>query len=1204
MAEPLLAGDPPQLGDYWLARRIAAGAQGVVYEGYDGAGHRVAVKALRVDVLSDEARHQMHREVAVLRRLEPFCTARIIGADLDHTPPFVVSEYIPGPTLRSQVDGHGAYDPQALIRLAIGIATALASIHQAGVIHRDLKPENVIIGPDGPRVIDFGIARTADMSLSELHVKGTPRWMAPESFDLRPVTAAVDVWAWAAIVLYAATGTPPFDGGEFGDIERQVRTHRPLLDGLPARLRPLVGAALSHDPATRPTAATLLAGLIGLPASEDDQPLEQVLAVGLRRADDPDHTVIDAGWPALGERAEQLYRDLPDEHRVLVPRVLLRMISVASDARHTLRKVPDAEFLDGDIDEAALETLLEALRRGGLVVRDENRSALATPALVRAWPRLRAWTADDGAALNSHHDLADAARSWADNGKKAGDLLQGTRLDQAIAWVVSRPRHTTLNTVERAYLDASVAANKRRRRNRTLLSVILAILLVAVTGAGTVVFAQRQTLAARNRTVTRQRDHAVATQVAALAMTMRRSDPVTARRLALAAAGLNPGAFDTRNALETVYQQWEQSRYRPDGVTGIYRRDTSGDWHYSVDATGRTIIFAKDHRLLVTDTDIRTIRRAITVPGPAVQQVSLSADGRTAALAQWDGVLPSHGGTVRTWDVTSGQPTGAAIPLSDSPYIGISRTGRYLYTPSNAGPAAWDTRTGAAVLRIPAAETSPAAIAAVTFTPDERQLLTVTGRRMDLWDLRTGQRVRSTGLDRAYQDAAYSPDGRRLALFDGNRLRILRDGKTDLDLTVPQDQQRGGRPAFSSDGRYLLLDSMIWDTADRRGIPAFRYTDPGCLDQRIDLAEKSMRCVDAEGFVNVISLRTILDPIPLGTTRAYALMLNFSGDGSTLAVRAGDHVDIWDTATRTRRTSLTMPREHDQELADTLSRDGTLLAAMRSTGQIEVWNIRTGTRQASIKASSSFSPADRPPAFTPDGKTLITLDSFSVASVLRFWDVRSGRLVAESSGVKGGLGFFGQDRILVSPDGRYVLSGPDQGRIQIPTGRRLIRPGDSTIRIDDLRADGVGASVNYPDKLTMWDTTTRQHLFDITVGTAFQLSSPLFSPDGRLIADADDAGNVQIWDLESRQPFGPPLTGFYVPPASPDPRIPLPAGFVAAMAYSADGSTLYSVDSLGRLHTYMIGTQRLQQQLCPQTGPLSRAEWHRYIPDVPYRRTC
>ncbi|MCO6000002.1 WD40 repeat domain-containing serine/threonine protein kinase [Actinoallomurus rhizosphaericola] len=1203
MAEPLLAGDPPQLGDYWLARRIDAGAQGVVYEGYDDAGHRVAVKALRVDALSDAARHQMRREVAVLRRLEPFCTARIIGADLDHTPPFVVSEYIPGPTLRSRVDGHGAYDPQALIRLAIGIATALASIHQAGVIHRDLKPENVIIGPDGPRVIDFGIARAADMSLSALDVKGTPRWMAPESFDHRPVSAAVDVWAWAAIVLYAATGTPPFGGRELDEIEHQVRTHRPLLDGLPARLRPLVGAALSHDPAARPTAAALLAGLVGPPASEGDQPLEEVLAAGLRRADDPDRTATDAGWPALGERAERLYQDLSDEYRVLVPRVLLRMISVAPDARHTLRKVPDAEFLDGDIDEEVLGALLEALRRGGLVVRDENRSALATPALVRAWPRLRAWTADDGAALNSHHDLADAARSWSDNGRKAGDLLQGTRLDQAIAWVVSGPRHATLNAVERAYLDASVAANERRRRNRTLLSITLAVLLVAVTSAGAVVFVQGRTLAARNRTVTRQRDHAVATQVTALAMTMRRSDPVTARRLAVAAADLDPGAFDTRNALETVYQQWEESRYRPDGVTGIYRRDTSGDWHYSVDATGRTIIFAKDHRLLVTDTDTRTIRRAITVPGPAVQQVSLSADGRTAALAQWDGFSSSRGGTVRTWDVTSGQPTGAAIPLSDSPYIRISRTGRYLYTPSQTGSAAWDTRTGAAVLRIPAADTSPAAIAALTFTPDERQLLIVTGRRMDLWDLRTGQKARSTHLDRAYQDAAYSPDGRRLALVDGNRLRVLRDGRTELNLTVPQDQQRGGEPAFSSDGRYLLLDSMIWDTTDRRDTPVFRYTDPGCLDQRIDLAGRSMRCVDAQGFVNVISLRTILDPISLGTTLAYALKLNFSGDGSTLAVRNGDHVDIWDTAARTRRTTLTVPRGHDQELPYTLSRDGTLLADMRSSGEIEVWNTRTGARQTSIKVASSFAPADKPPAFTPDGKTLVTLDS-SYPSVLRFWDARSGRLLAASPGVKGGLGFFGQDRILISPDGGYVLSGPDQGRIQIPTGRRLIRPSDATIRIDDLGTGDVGASVDYPDKLAIWDTTTGRHLFDITVGTAFELGSPRFSPDGHLIADADDAGDVQIWDLESRQPLGAPLTGFYVPPASPDPRVPPPAGFVAAIGYSADGSTVYSVDSLGRLHTYPIGSQGLRQRLCAETGPLSPAEWHRYIRDVPYRRTC
>jgi serine/threonine protein kinase len=114
--------------------------------------------------------------VQALGRVASYCTARIIDVDLVHEPPYLVSEYVPGPDLHSWVEQKGAYGPDELFRLAIGIATALSSIHQAGVTHRDLKPANVLLGPDGPRVIDFGIARTEEMTLSATgQLKGTPR---------------------------------------------------------------------------------------------------------------------------------------------------------------------------------------------------------------------------------------------------------------------------------------------------------------------------------------------------------------------------------------------------------------------------------------------------------------------------------------------------------------------------------------------------------------------------------------------------------------------------------------------------------------------------------------------------------------------------------------------------------------------------------------------------------------------------------------------------------------------------------------------------------------------------------------------------------------------------------------------------------------------------------------------------------------------
>ncbi|MFC4899780.1 protein kinase [Streptosporangium amethystogenes subsp. fukuiense] len=139
MVAPLLPSDPRQLGSYWLARRLGAGGQGVVYEAYDSLGDRVAVKALREDFITDAYRDQLRKEVAALSRVAPFCTARIIEADLDHVPPYLVSEYVPGPDLQNRVDKDGPYRPDDLHRLAVGIATALASIYQAGVTHRDVS---------------------------------------------------------------------------------------------------------------------------------------------------------------------------------------------------------------------------------------------------------------------------------------------------------------------------------------------------------------------------------------------------------------------------------------------------------------------------------------------------------------------------------------------------------------------------------------------------------------------------------------------------------------------------------------------------------------------------------------------------------------------------------------------------------------------------------------------------------------------------------------------------------------------------------------------------------------------------------------------------------------------------------------------------------------------------------------------------------
>jgi hypothetical protein len=193
--------------------------------------------------------------------------ARVLAADPAGPVPYLVTEYVPGPTLAEQVERGGPLHGAALEHLAAGIARGLAAVHAAGVVHRDLKPANVVLAPDGPRILDFGIARPQDAATRHTEtglLVGSVGWMAPEVLRQLPVTAAADVFAWGALVAYAGTGRRPFgDGPDVAVAHRVLTGPPPDLGGLPPRLAGLAAAALAPDPAARPPAAGLAASLSG-----------------------------------------------------------------------------------------------------------------------------------------------------------------------------------------------------------------------------------------------------------------------------------------------------------------------------------------------------------------------------------------------------------------------------------------------------------------------------------------------------------------------------------------------------------------------------------------------------------------------------------------------------------------------------------------------------------------------------------------------------------------------------------------------------------------------------------------------------------------------------------------------------------------------------------------------------------------------------
>ncbi|MER5643317.1 protein kinase [Streptosporangium sp. NPDC002524] len=266
MTEPLTGEDPPRLGAFELVGRLGEGGQGIVYLGRGPGGEQVAVKLLHHGLAGDpEARARFLREVSVAQRVARFCTAAVLHADLAGSRPYIVSEYVPGPSLRLLVDREGPRRGASLERLAVSTATALSAIHRAGILHRDFKPANVLMGPEGPVVIDFGIARALDspgMTATGVAM-GTPSYLSPEQLGPGEVTPAADVFAWGVTMVFAATGTPAFGQDSIAVVINRILNAQPELGTLEGPLRDLIAASLSKDPALRPTAEQLVSHLMG-----------------------------------------------------------------------------------------------------------------------------------------------------------------------------------------------------------------------------------------------------------------------------------------------------------------------------------------------------------------------------------------------------------------------------------------------------------------------------------------------------------------------------------------------------------------------------------------------------------------------------------------------------------------------------------------------------------------------------------------------------------------------------------------------------------------------------------------------------------------------------------------------------------------------------------------------------------------------------
>ncbi|MGP4026457.1 serine/threonine protein kinase [Actinomadura sp. 3N407] len=264
-ALPLQPGDPRRLGSYEITGRLGVGEQGAVFVGRDPAGDQVAVKLLHVRLSGEPvARTRFAGAFTAARRVSGFCTAAILDADVEGDRPFVVSEWVDGPSLQQLVDEEGVRGGAVVERLAVGMAIAVAAVHRAGALHHNLKPGNVLLGRDGPRLSDFGIARALEAVnvVFSGHITEDPSYKAPEQLSGRGIGPAADVFAWASTILFAATGREPFGSGSPSEVMQRIVYDEVDLTGVPDSLSEVMADAFVKDPADRPTARELLQRLL------------------------------------------------------------------------------------------------------------------------------------------------------------------------------------------------------------------------------------------------------------------------------------------------------------------------------------------------------------------------------------------------------------------------------------------------------------------------------------------------------------------------------------------------------------------------------------------------------------------------------------------------------------------------------------------------------------------------------------------------------------------------------------------------------------------------------------------------------------------------------------------------------------------------------------------------------------------------------
>ncbi|MGI5413780.1 protein kinase domain-containing protein [Streptomyces chartreusis] len=395
--EPLRNSDPSRLAGHRLLGRLGAGGMGVVYLARSAGGSLVALKVIQAEYAEDASfRERFRREAETARRMTSPWVASLIDADPDAAQPWLATAFVPGPSLGEAVAAHGPLPVRGLRVLGTRLAQALGDLHGVGLVHRDVKPGNVLLALDGPRLIDFGVARDPqDTSLTSTGVVvGTPGFLPPEQAQgTGELGAPGDIFSLGCVLAFAATGRPPFGTGSLDALLYRTVHDAPDLEGVPRPLAEVVRSCLEKDPQLRPTAEALAETLTVTASETPPDPREALRA--LRPATPPDTDTPHAD--ADGEAEQAANGQFPADEAWL-PEPLVRLIAERSAAGLALPAVDETEVDPASAgtappDTAASQPPARAVGRRRFLLLTAGAAVVAAGGGLAAWAGL---DGDDG----------------------------------------------------------------------------------------------------------------------------------------------------------------------------------------------------------------------------------------------------------------------------------------------------------------------------------------------------------------------------------------------------------------------------------------------------------------------------------------------------------------------------------------------------------------------------------------------------------------------------------------------------------------------------------------------------------------------------------------------------------------------------------------------------------------------------------------